>query len=90
MLKTPPHPRSGADAIEFDLLDWIHAVCTHPEHQRKGLARAAMAEGLRRLEALGARITYVGAAGKKPAANAAYVQMGFVEAYRADLWVKEW
>lgn len=60
-------------------------VATHPEHQRKGLGRAALLEGLRRLKALGAEKAYVGARGYR---SDFYASAGFVEydAYRE--WVK--
>jgi N-acetylglutamate synthase-like GNAT family acetyltransferase len=54
-------------------------VCTHPDHQRKGLARALMAEGLLRLRALGAVDVTVDT-GDMAAANAFYTAMGFTEA----------
>lgn len=62
-------------------------VCTHPEHQRRGLARALMLEGLRRLKALGAMDVYVGT-GDQPAANRLYDSVGFTEAYKEYLWQK--
>jgi mycothiol synthase len=62
-------------------------VCTHPEHQRKGLARALMAEGLLRLRALGAVDVTVDT-GDMAAANAFYTAMGFTEAYKGYSWRK--
>lgn len=64
-------------------------VCTHPDHQRKGLARALMLEGFHRLRALGAVDATVDT-GDAMAANAFYTAMGFTEAYRGHLWRKEW
>jgi len=43
-------------------------VATVPAHQRRGLARAVMTEGLRRLQRMGATTAFVG--GYSPAANA--------------------
>ena len=61
-------------------------VCTHPDHQRHGLARALMLEGLLRLKALGARDAWVGTGDMLPA-NALYDSMGFTEAYRGHYWL---
>jgi ribosomal protein S18 acetylase RimI-like enzyme len=38
----------------------LDSVCTHPGHRRRGLARAAIAESLRRLRAAGASSAYLG------------------------------
>jgi GNAT superfamily N-acetyltransferase len=62
-------------------------VCTHPDHQRKGLARALMAEGLLRLRALGAVDVTVDT-GDMVAANSFYDAMGFTEAYKGYAWRK--
>jgi GNAT superfamily N-acetyltransferase len=53
-------------------------VCTHPDHQRQGLAKALMIEGLYRLKALGAKDVYVGT-GDQIAANKLYDSIGFTE-----------
>jgi mycothiol synthase len=63
-------------------------VCTHPAHQRKGLARALMLEGLHRLKAIGAVDATVDTGDMVPA-NALYSAMGFTEAYRAYVWRKK-
>lgn len=62
-------------------------VCTHPDHQRKGLARALMLEGLHRLRLLGAIDVTVDTGDMVPA-NALYSAMGFTEAYRGFVWRK--
>jgi GNAT superfamily N-acetyltransferase len=62
-------------------------VCTHPDHQRKGLARALMHEGLLRLWALGATDASVDTGDAVPA-NAFYTAMGFTEAYKGYSWRK--
>jgi GNAT superfamily N-acetyltransferase len=62
-------------------------VCTHPDHQRKGLARALMNEGLLRLWRLGAIDASVDT-GDMVAANAFYTAMGFTEAYKGYSWRK--
>ena len=62
-------------------------VCTHPDHQRKGLGRALMSEGLLRLWQLGATDASVDT-GDMVAANAFYTAMGFTEAYKGFSWRK--
>ncbi len=64
-------------------------VCTHPDHQRKGLARSLMLEGFHRLRAIGAVDATVDTGDAVPA-NAFYTSMGFTEAYKSTAWRKEW
>lgn len=64
-------------------------VCTHPAHQRKGLARALMLEAFHRLRAVGAVDVTVDT-GDAVAANAFYTSMGFTEAYKGAAWRKRW
>ena len=52
-------------------------VGTAPEHQRRGLGKAVMCEGLRRLKRMGATMAYVGS--YSPAAHAFYSSVGFTE-----------
>ncbi len=61
-------------------------VGTVPEHQRRGLARAVMCEGLRRLMRLGATRAYVGS--YSPGAHATYASIGFTEFELLEPWVK--
>lgn len=60
-------------------------VCTHPQHRRRGLARALMVEGLHRLQALGARDVVVETGDMIPA-NRLYEAIGFEETYRGYVW----
>lgn len=60
-------------------------VCTHPDHQRKGLAGALMQEALLRLRAIGAVDATVDTGDMVPA-NRFYDSMGFTEAYRGYAW----
>lgn len=62
-------------------------VCTHPSHQRKGLARALMLEGLRRLKALGAQDVTVETGDMIPA-NRLYDCLGFTETVKGFVWRK--
>lgn len=64
-------------------------VCTHPEHQRRGLARALMFEGFHRLRAIGAVDATVDTGDAAPA-NAFYTAMGFTEAYKGYIWRRTW
>ncbi|WP_129628404.1 GNAT family N-acetyltransferase [Candidatus Oscillochloris fontis] len=63
-------------------------VGTHPEHQRKGLGKALMAEGLRRVRDLGATHCTVGSYSE--AAGALYASLGFTAYDVSEPWVKEW
>jgi GNAT superfamily N-acetyltransferase len=62
-------------------------VGTAPEHQRRGLGKAVMTEGLRRLERLGATLVYVGS--YTPAAHALYAAVGFTDYDVCEPWGKE-
>ena len=62
-------------------------VCTHPDHQRKGLARALMLEGLHRLKALGAQDVTVETGDMIPA-NRLYDGLGFTETSKGFVWRK--
>ena len=60
-------------------------VGTHSEHRRRGLASAVIAEGMRRAEALGATVAYVGSGEGSPA-NLLYKGLGFVDADSDERW----
>ena len=58
-----------------------------PEHQRRGLGKAVMTEGLRRLQRMGGTRAF--ANGYDPAANALYgTVLGTLD--RSDSWLKRW
>jgi len=61
-------------------------VGTHPDHQRRGLGRALMAEGLRRAARLGATLCTVGSYSE--AAGALYASVGFTEYDLSEPWVR--
>jgi ribosomal protein S18 acetylase RimI-like enzyme len=63
-------------------------VGTHPDHQRKGLGKALMTEGLRRVEALGATLVTVNSASE--VAGALFASVGFTEYDLSEPWQKEW
>lgn len=66
----------------------IEPVCTHPDHRQRGLGRALILEGLRRLRDLGAATCDVETGDMVPA-NALYRSIGFSEEYRGHLWRRE-
>jgi mycothiol synthase len=79
-------------ALNFDSANRFaifEPVCTHPDHRQRGLAKALMMEGLRRVRRLGARIVEV-STGDADAANALYDSIGFTEYYKAYAWKKVW
>jgi mycothiol synthase len=63
-------------------------VATVPAHQRRGLGKALLTEGLRRLQRMGATRAFVG--GYSPAANALYRSVMGPEHELSEPWVKEW
>ncbi|MBU7012393.1 MAG: GNAT family N-acetyltransferase [Theionarchaea archaeon] len=62
-------------------------VGTVPAHQRRGLGKAVMCEGLHRLKRMGATMAYVG--GYTEAANALYASAGFAQYGLSEPWAKE-
>jgi ribosomal protein S18 acetylase RimI-like enzyme len=67
---------------------YFEPVGTVPAHQRRGLARAILSEGLRRLQRLGATRAFVG--GYEPGPNALYSSVLSAEHDRSEQWVKKW
>jgi GNAT superfamily N-acetyltransferase len=63
-------------------------VGTHPEHQKRGLGKAVMSEGLRRAQKLGATLASVSS--YSAGAHALYESMGFTEFDLLEPWIKEW
>lgn len=62
-------------------------VGTEPEHQRRGLGKAVINEGLHRLKRLGAVVAFVGSSSE--GASEFYKSIGFTELDRAEMWVKD-
>jgi ribosomal protein S18 acetylase RimI-like enzyme len=58
-----------------------------PAHRRKGLARAVVLEGLRRLQAQGSTAAIVTASTRNPAALALYESCGFQQAFVDEDWL---
>jgi mycothiol synthase len=63
-------------------------VGTHPNHQKRGLGKAVMSEGLRRAQRLGATLATVSS--YSTGAHALYESMGFTEVDILEPWVREW
>ncbi len=69
-------------------LGYFEPVGVTPEHQRRGLARALLLEGMRRLQAIGATCATV--AGYSEAANALYAQVTGAQPLINSQWRKQW
>jgi len=63
-------------------------VATVPAHQKRGLGKALLVEGLRRLQRMGATTAFVG--GYSSAANALYRSIMGPEHELYEPWMKEW
>jgi ribosomal protein S18 acetylase RimI-like enzyme len=62
-------------------------VGTAPEHQRRGLGKAVIYEGLRRLKDLDAEMAFVGSGSDQ--ASACYTSIGFTKQDKSEMWVKD-
>jgi predicted N-acetyltransferase YhbS len=62
-------------------------VGTAPAHQQRGVGKAVMCEGLRRLKRMGATMAYVGSFSAH--AHALYASVGFTDYDLCEPWVKE-
>ena len=63
---------------------YVEPVATDPDYRRRGLATAAVLEGIRRCGQLGATVAYVGAI--KPL----YLSLGFRQIYNRSVWRRRW
>jgi GNAT superfamily N-acetyltransferase len=63
-------------------------VGTHPNHQKRGLGKAVMSEGLRRAQRLGATLATVSS--YSAGAHALYDSMGFTDVDILEPWIREW
>jgi GNAT superfamily N-acetyltransferase len=63
-------------------------VGTHPSHQKRGLGKAVMSEGLHRAQKLGATLATVSS--YSTGAHALYESMGFTDVDILEPWIKEW
>jgi ribosomal protein S18 acetylase RimI-like enzyme len=79
-VRSPDGQGASACTIWFDAVNGVglfEPVATHPDFQGKGLGKAVMAEGLRRMKAAGMRHAILGFDPTNAAALALYTSMGF-------------
>lgn len=79
-VRSPDGRGASACTIWFDAVNGVglfEPVGTHPDFQGKGLGKAVMAEGLRRMKAAGMQRAQVGFDPNNAAALALYTSMGF-------------
>ena len=79
-VRSPDGRGASACTIWFDPVNGVglfEPVGTHPDFQGKGLGKAVMAEGLRRMKAAGMTRAIVGFDPNNAAALALYTAMGF-------------
>jgi mycothiol synthase len=62
-------------------------VGTSPEYKRRGLGKAVIHEGLRRLDRLGAVVAFVGSGSEE--ASAFYTSIGFTDLHVSEMWTKD-
>ena len=63
-------------------------VGTHPDYQRKGLGRAVLYEGMRRMKARGMRTASVCVDGDNPAGIGVYAAAGFIAKHKIFTYKK--
>jgi GNAT superfamily N-acetyltransferase len=63
---------------------YVEPVATDPDFRQKGLARAAVLEGIRRCERLGATVAYVGST------LPLYTSLGFRQIFNRSAWGRFW
>ena len=80
---------AGVTLDERNDLAIVEPVCTHPDHRRRGLAQACMAEGLRRARELGAVRATVGTGHDNPS-NVVYQRLGFDLVEIVQAWKRTW
>jgi ribosomal protein S18 acetylase RimI-like enzyme len=66
----------------------IDPLGTHPAFRRRGLARALLAEGFRRMQAAGLHTLYIASAHDNHAANRLYESLQPRQTYPASGWIK--
>ena len=66
----------------------LEPMGTLPEHRGKGLAKAILAEGFRRLAGYDPSLLYIGGAANTPEANRLYEVVGFMERHDYHYWHK--
>ena len=66
----------------------VDPVGTHPDHRRRGFAKAVVSECFRRLRARGVRYAYIGSAPEPYVSNRLYESLQPIEKYQQNRWVK--
>ncbi len=66
----------------------LEPMGTHPDHRRRGLAKALLSEGFRRLRSYDPVLLYIGCAADTKEANRLYEVTGFREKYDYHYWHK--
>jgi mycothiol synthase len=92
-VRSPDGRGASACTIWYDAVNAVglfEPVATHPDFQGRGLGKAVMAEGMRRMKAAGMRRAILGFDPNNAPARALYTSMGFRTAcyfvlYRKDL-----
>lgn len=82
-VRSPDGQSASACCIWFDPVNAVglfEPVATHPDFQRKGLGKAVMAEGMRRMKAAGMTRAMVGFDPDNAAARTLYSSIGFAAA----------
>ncbi|MFN5059335.1 MAG: GNAT family N-acetyltransferase [Chloroflexota bacterium] len=77
---------AGMTVHEAQSFAVIEPVATHPHHQRRGLARAAITHGLIRAQQFGIRTAWIEAWHSNVAANHTYNHVGFIDVSRQQCW----
>jgi mycothiol synthase len=72
--------------LEGQTLGQVEPIGVHPAHQGKGLGRAILAEGLRRMAIHGAGVAHIEADSTNPVSQRLYQSMGFWPVYEARAW----
>jgi GNAT superfamily N-acetyltransferase len=91
-VRSPDGRGASACTIWFDpvnAMGLFEPVATHPDFQGRGLGKAVMAEGMRRMQAAGMRRAIVGFDPNNLAALALYTSLGFRAARYFALYRKE-
>lgn len=79
-VRSPDGRGAAACTIWFDPVNAVglfEPVATHPDFQGRGLGKAVMAEGMRRMQAAGMRRAILGFDPNNVAARALYIALGF-------------
>lgn len=91
LVRAPDGRGAAICTIWFDVVNRVglfEPVATHPDFQRRGLGKAVMAEGLRRMKAAGMTRAVLGFDPNNRAALALYTSLGFQTACTFALYTK--